>query len=84
VCVYIYTHNINVYIYIYIYRAQIGEHLPQVENEFESDTSNSTEMWERRDAQVLQYVAVCCSVLQCFAMRCSALWYAAACFSVLG
>ena len=29
-----------------------GAHYPQVEDEFASDTSNSTEMWYRRDGQV--------------------------------
>ena len=32
---------------------------------------------------MLHYVAVCCSVLQCVAVRCSVLQYAAVCCSVL-
>jgi hypothetical protein len=31
--------------------SSIGAHLPQVSDEFASDTSNSTDLWERRDDQ---------------------------------
>jgi len=35
------------------------------------------------EVRVMQYVAVCCSLLQCAAVSCSALQYVAVCCSVL-